>query len=159
VEEKTIWIIYNGVAIVLSLMMINGTNDKLYQTVGLFLTLTFITILFGYFGLMSTWIHPTILLTSAYLLFIIKVIKSYEVKSTHKILLTILPSSIILTLYISAFHLTNYYEAKFISALILVIVIAYYTIVAKIKKDSEEKREALEINGLFAIILLSNLIR
>ena len=43
--------------------------------------------------------------------------------------------------------------------LTLVIVAVYYTIVAMIKKDSEGKREAFEINGLFAVILLSILIR
>lgn len=158
-EGKIIWIFYSIISIILSLITIKGTADKTYKFIGLLFTLTFIIILFGHFGLRSLWLHPTIILTIAFLFFLVRIIKSREAPAVHKFFSVALPSVTVLKLYFSALHLNGYNQIKVFSLIILITSILYFVATVVIKNKFHRDNESLEVNGLFAIILLSTIIR
>jgi hypothetical protein len=156
-DDKIIWIFYNGICLILTLMMIKGTGDKAYKTIGLFFALTFIVFLIAHFGVNNIGGYGIIILTVGYILFSIKITKS-NINLIDKVFLTILPSGTILKLYFGALHLTHFTEITLFSILTLIIATGYFITLRFIKKNSQQQREAFETNGLFGAILLSTLI-
>lgn len=158
-DEKSIWILFNSISIVLSLLMIKGTSEKLYKAIGILFALTFFLILCGHFGIKSPWLHPLIILTMAFISFVVKIFKSHKIPIVHRVFLMIHPGATILKLYFGALYLNGYTQIRLISIGILILSVLYFISVILFRKKFEIHKEAFETNGLFAVILLSTLFR
>jgi hypothetical protein len=84
-EQKGLWIVYNLICVVLALMMVKGTDDKLFKTIGLVFTISFILKVVAYSGLQTLSGFSSIAIIVAFVLFILKIIKSKNIRSLDRV--------------------------------------------------------------------------
>jgi hypothetical protein len=155
--QKVIWIVYYLISVVLALMMVRSTEDKAYQMIGLTLMASF-GLLVATYGGVSLREYSLIAMTIGYVLFLRKIIKSKELKTFVRVFLITLPTTTVLNLFSRVLQQPYGTELKLISIFIFTTALIYSLVRIYITKSFNTTSEPLEINGLFAAILLPMLI-
>jgi len=157
-DDKTLWVIYYSVTLMLSVMLMKESNDKAYKAIFILFVITFIYFLVSYLDVIRRSGFEFISMTIAAVWFGAKTIRSEHFQPGREVFLIMLPLTTVLRLAWKILHLTGGVEVSLISLFIVLATITYLLVFYFREGSFRQVKEAVHINGLFAMVLIPTLI-
>lgn len=157
-DNSIFLIFYYGVSLLLVLVMMRGIDSRRYKAIGVLFAITFSYFLCSYLGLLKRFGFEMIPVGIAFILYVIARIRGDNQHLLNEIFLIFLPFITIVRLLFKVLHLNGWNELGLYCMLVVFVTIVYVLVFYLRKRTVGPIRQPLEINGLFAIVLIPTLL-